>query len=607
MANIIQNVQKPTLVMVHNKTLAAQLAGEFREFFPHNAVNYFVSYYDYYLPESYNPKSDLYISKETQINDEIDRLRHAATRSLFERQDVIIVASVSAIYGLGNPSSYYNMRFGLEVGAEYALQDLFRSLVGLHYKRNDIDFTRGTFRVRGDIVEIFPVYDEDVIRLDFFGDELESITQVDPMTGDVIEKLASTFVYPASHYAADNDRIKSIIAPVKAELKERVKELQAQGRALEAQRIQERVRYDMEMLEHVGMVSGIENYSRYTDGRAPGEPPFTLIDYFPDDFLLMVDESHMTIPQIGGMYAGDRARKENLVHHGFRLPSAFDNRPLNFEEFAARIPQAVYVSATPGPYELEMSGTHVYEQVIRPTGLLDPEVEIRPTQHQIDDVLREAQARIKNEQRVLITTLTKRMSEDLAEHLDEIGIKAAYIHTDVDTMERLEILRDLREGKYDVLVGINLLREGLDLPEVSLVIILDADKEGFLRSETSMIQTMGRAARHAEGHVILYADKMTGSMQRAINETQRRRNIQEAYNKKHGITPMTVQKAIREDRLSGKKRADTVSATVRRPDMTDAQRADYIAQLEARMDLAAKNLEFEEAARLRDEIDALRG
>ncbi|MCA9375605.1 MAG: excinuclease ABC subunit UvrB [Candidatus Doudnabacteria bacterium] len=606
MANVIANIGKPTLVMAHNKTLAAQLASEFRQFFPDNAVSYFVSYYDYYLPESYNPKADQYIAKETQINEEIERLRHAATRSLFERDDVIVVASVSAIYGLGNPNEYFQMRTQLKKGSDYALDKLFSDLISLQYTRNDIDFKRGTFRVRGDTVEIFPIYEEEVVRLSFFGNTLEDITRIDSLTGEILGKLDALNVYPASHYAAERDHVAKIVPNIKKELQERVKWFKDRNLLLEAQRIEERVKYDIEMLESIGMVSGIENYSVYTDGRKPGEAPFTLVDYFPDDFVLMVDESHMTIPQIGGMYAGDRARKENLVQHGFRLPSAFDNRPLTFEEFEKRAGRTLYVSATPKDYELKKSKEHVAEQIIRPTGLLDPEVEIRPTEHQIDDVLEEVKKRIAKEQRVLITTLTKRMSEELTEYLDELGIKVAYIHSDVDTLERLEILQDLRKGEYDVLVGINLLREGLDLPEVTLVLILDADKEGFLRSDTALIQTMGRAARHAEGHVILYADNTTDSMKRALRETTRRRKIQMEYNKAHGITPTSVKKEIREDRLSGEKRPDTVSPLILRPGMTDEELHEHIEALEGQMELAAQNLEFEEAARLRDEIAALK-
>lgn len=605
MANLIAHSGRPTLVMAHNKTLAAQLASEFRQLFPENAVSYFVSYYDYYLPESYNPKRDLYIAKETQINEEIDRLRHAATRSLFERRDVIVVASVSAIYGLGNPEEYERMRQILEVGKTYDVQEFLRQLITLQYKRNDIEFARGTFRVRGDTVEIFPIHEEEILRFSFFGDELESIARIDPVTGEILGKPDHISIYPASHHAAEHDRIKQLLPEIKVEMEERVKEFEKRDKLIEAQRIKERVSFDMEMLEHVGMVAGIENYSRWIDGRAPGEPPYTLMDYFPKDYLLIVDESHMTIPQIGGMYAGDRARKQNLIEHGFRLPSAYDNRPLNFQEFEERARQALYVSATPSAYEMRKSGEHVAQQLIRPTGLLDPPVEIRPTEKQIDNVVEEVRARIANGQRVLITTLTKKMSEELAEYLGDIGIKVAYIHTDVDTMERLEILRDLRLGAYDVLVGINLLREGLDLPEVSLVIILDADKEGFLRSDTALIQTIGRAARHVDGRALLYADRMTDAMKRAIRETERRRKIQQKYNEDHGITPKSITKAVSKDRLSGLKRPTEATVASLRPDLSDEELAAHVKEMEARMDLAARNLEFEEAAELRDQIDAL--
>ncbi|MCL0078110.1 excinuclease ABC subunit UvrB [Dehalococcoidia bacterium] len=604
-ANIIAQVQKPTLVLSHNKTLAAQLCTEFREFFPHNAVEYFVSYYDYYQPEAYIPRTDTYIEKETDINEEIDKLRHSATRSLLSRPDVIITASVSCIYGLGAPEEYYSFVVHLKKGERTNRDRIARRLVEMQYERNDVDFTRGRFRIRGDTLEIQPAYEDLAIRVEFWGDEIERITEIDPLTGELLVERNEVEIYPAKHFVTTREKLMAAIATIQEEMEHRVAELKSQGKLLEAQRLEARTNYDIEMLRETGYCTGVENYSRHLTQRPPGSPPWTLIDYFPDDFLLVVDESHMTIPQVRGMYHGDRSRKEVLVEHGFRLPSALDNRPLNFAEFESHINQAIYTSATPGPYEYQHS-RQVVEQVIRPTGLLDPTVEIRPTKGQIDDLMEQIRRRVDCGERVLVTTLTKRMAEELADYLREMGIKTHYLHSEVHTLERVEILRELRFGVYDVVVGINLLREGLDLPEVSLVAILDADKEGFLRSDTALIQTMGRAARHAEGHITMYADVMTGSMRRAIDETDRRRGIQEAYNKEHGITPAGIKKAVKDitDQLRAvaEPRAQYVTAT---PISRD-EIARLIKSLESQMKSAAKNLEFEKAALLRDEIMELR-
>ncbi|MCL0036359.1 excinuclease ABC subunit UvrB [Dehalococcoidia bacterium] len=604
-ANIIAQVQKPTLVLSHNKTLAAQLCTEFREFFPHNAVEYFVSYYDYYQPEAYIPHTDTYIEKETDINEEIDKLRHSATRSLLSRPDVIITASVSCIYGLGAPEEYYSFVVHLKKGERTNRDRITRRLVEMQYERNDVDFTRGRFRIRGDTLEIQPAYEDLAIRVEFWGDEIERITEIDPLTGELLVERNEVEIYPAKHFVTTREKLMAAIATIQEEMEHRVAELKSQGKLLEAQRLEARTNYDLEMLRETGYCTGVENYSRHLTQRPPGSPPWTLLDYFPDDFLLIVDESHMTIPQVRGMYHGDRSRKEVLVEHGFRLPSALDNRPLNFAEFESHINQAIYTSATPGPYEYQHS-RQVVEQVIRPTGLLDPTVEIRPTKGQIDDLMEQIRRRVDCGERVLVTTLTKRMAEELADYLREMNIKTHYLHSEIDTLERVEILRDLRFGVYDVVVGINLLREGLDLPEVSLVAILDADKEGFLRSDTALIQTMGRAARHVEGHVTMYADVMTDSMRRAIDETNRRRMIQEAYNKEHGITPEGIKKAIKDItdqfRAVAEPRAQYVTAT---PISRD-EIARLIKSLESQMKSAAKNLEFEKAALLRDEIMELR-
>jgi excinuclease ABC subunit B len=603
-AQVIAQVNKPTLVIAHNKTLAAQLCAEFKEFFPHNAVEYFVSYYDYYQPEAYIPQTDTYIEKDSSINDEIDKLRHSATSALFERRDVIIVASVSCIYGLGSPEEYRELVLSLRVGMEKSRDEVLHRLVDIQYDRNDINFVRGTFRVRGDVVEIFPAsHGEHAIRVEFFGDEIERITEIDVVTGEIIGQRDHVAIFPASHYVTRDEKMKRAIQSIGAELEERLAELRAAGKLLEAQRLEQRTRYDMEMLAEMGFCSGIENYSRHLTGLPPGHPPYTLLDYFPKDFLVIIDESHMTLPQIRGMYNGDRARKDVLVEHGFRLPSARDNRPLTFEEFESKVNQAIYISATPGPYELEHCPVLV-QQVIRPTGLVDPTISVRPIKGQIDDLIGEIRATIAKDERVLVTTLTKKMAEDLTDYLKEIGIIVRYLHSDIKTIERMQILRSLRLGEFDVLIGINLLREGLDLPEVSLVAILDADKEGFLRNERSLIQTIGRAARNAEGRVIMYADRITDSMAAAIRETERRRSIQIAYNEKHGITPQTVKKAIREvieaTRVAEEKAEYLPHADFKK--MPKKDRLAVIERMEEEMKEAARNLMFERAAELRDLI-----
>ncbi|RDE30174.1 excinuclease ABC subunit UvrB [Parageobacillus thermoglucosidasius] len=607
-SNVIKEVNKPTLVIAHNKTLAGQLYSELKEFFPNNAVEYFVSYYDYYQPEAYVPQTDTYIEKDAKINDEIDKLRHSATSALFERRDVIIVASVSCIYGLGSPEEYRELVVSLRVGMEIERNALLRRLVDIQYERNDIDFQRGTFRVRGDVVEIFPASrDEHCIRVEFFGDEIDRIREVDALTGEIIGEREHVAIFPASHFVTREEKMRLAIENIEKELEERLRELREQGKLLEAQRLEQRTRYDLEMMREMGFCSGIENYSRHLALRPPGSTPYTLLDYFPDDFLIIVDESHVTLPQLRGMYNGDRARKQVLVDHGFRLPSALDNRPLTFEEFEQKINQIIYVSATPGPYELEHS-PEVVEQIIRPTGLLDPTIDVRPIEGQIDDLIGEIQERVKRNERTLVTTLTKKMAEDLTDYLKEVGIKVAYLHSEIKTLERIEIIRDLRLGKYDVLVGINLLREGLDIPEVSLVAILDADKEGFLRSERSLIQTIGRAARNANGHVIMYADTITKSMEIAINETKRRRAIQEAYNREHGIVPQTVKKEIRDviRATYAAEEKETYDAKPSYSKMTKKEREKLIADLEKEMKEAAKALDFERAAQLRDIIFELK-
>ena len=604
MANIIAQVNKPTLVLAHNKTLAAQLCSEFKEFFPENAVEYFVSYYDYYQPEAYIPQSDTYIEKDSSINDEIDKLRHSATLALSERRDVIIVASVSCIYSLGDPIDYRNMVISLRPGMEKSRDDLIRKLIELQYERNDINFVRDKFRVRGDIVEIFPASSSDrVIRVEFFGDEIDRITEINPLTGELIATLRHAAIYPASHYIVDGEKMARAIAELERELQERLKYFRENGKLLEAQRIEQRTHYDIEMLQEIGMCPGVENYSRVLSGRKPGSAPFTLLDYFPKDFLLFVDESHVTLPQVRGMYGGDHARKKSLIDYGFRLPSAYDNRPLNFDEFYERLNQAVFVSATPGDLELEKSAV-VAEQIIRPTGLLDPEISVRPTEGQLDDLISEINIRTEKNQRVLVTTLTKKMAEDLTEYLESMDVKVRYMHHDIDTVKRMEIVRDLRLGKFDVLVGINLLREGLDIPEVSLVAILDADKEGFLRSERSLIQTVGRAARNADGMVIMYADSVTDSMKRTIVETNRRRGIQQAYNEEHGITPQTIIKKVG-DIIEISTHTDEEMELVGR--LSREQRIEMIKQLTKEMQAASKLLEFEHAAYLRDQIKKLKG
>ena len=636
MAKVIEAVQKPTLIIAHNKTLAAQLCSEFKSFFPNNAVEYFVSYYDFYQPEAYIPSSDTYIEKDASINDEIDKLRHSATMSLFERRDVIIVASVSCIYGLGDPEDYSELVLSLRLGQTKSRDEILSKLVDIQYTRNDMNFIRGTFRVQGDTIEIFPAaYSERAIRVELFGDEIDRLVEVDALTGEVIAERKHVAVYPASHYVTTKDKMRIAVERIEAELDEQLAKLKAADRLLEAQRLEQRTRYDIEMMQEMGYCSGIENYSRHMSERKAGEAPYTLIDYFPDDFLIMVDESHVTMPQVRAMYNGDRARKESLIEYGFRLPSALDNRPLQFDEFVERINQIVYVSATPGPYEMEVQ-TNVAEQIIRPTGLLDPSIEIRPIKGQMDDLLGEIHKRAAKNERVLVTTLTKKMAEDLTEFLKEMGVRVRYLHSDIVTIERAEIIRDLRAGVFDVLVGINLLREGLDMPEVSLVAILDADKEGFLRSDTAMIQTIGRAARNVNGHVIMYADRITGSMQRAIDETDRRRAVQEAYNIEHNITPKSVSKDVKElieltkieedivtdgkafSPKKGKKKSSTTGmdhghepyaqdiSTPKVADITPEELFNKIEELDRQMKAAAKQLEFEKAAKLRDQLGELR-
>ncbi len=608
-AKVIEELNRPALVLAHNKTLAAQLYHEFKSFFPHNAVEYFVSYYDYYQPEAYIPAGDVYIEKEATVNDELDKLRLAATKSLFERRDCIIVASVSCIYGLGSPEAYYGMLLFLEKGQKIKRDDIVRKLVEILYERTDGDFRRGTFRVRGDIIEIFPTYEDNAYRIELWGDEVESLAQIDPLFGTVKQKYGRLPVYPKSHYVMKPERKQSAVQSILEELAWWEMELEKQGRIVEAQRIHQRTRFDLEMIKEMGYCHGIENYSRHFTGRLPGEPPPTLLDYVPRDYMLFVDESHQTIPQVHGMWHGDRSRKQNLIEYGFRLPSALDNRPLTFEEFEHRVNQAVYISATPGPYELTKSAGVVVEQIIRPTGLVDPEVEVRPVKGQIDDLLHEIRRRAEKNERVLVTTLTKRMAEDLAEYYSEVGVRCRYMHSEIETLERIKILRDLRKGEFDVLIGINLLREGLDLPEVSLVAILDADKEGFLRSSGSLIQTIGRCARNLEGRAILYADKMTDSMQKALDETNRRRAIQRAYNEEHGITPESIVRPL-DMTLVGVANADYVDLTNEAEGLPEFRSQDeldaFIAKLESDMREAAKRFEFEQAARLRDTIRDLR-
>ncbi len=604
MANVVERVQRPTLLICHNKTLAAQLCTEFKEFFPNNAVEYFVSYYDYYQPEAYIPRTDTYIEKDIDVNEEIDKLRHSATRALFERRDVLIVASVSCIYGLGEPEEYRGFVRSLQRGNSYRRSELLRQLVDMQYERNDIDFTRGRFRIRGDTLEIQPSYEELALRVEFFGDIIERIVQIDPLTGEVLGDLDAVDVYPAKHFVTSRGKLLRAIETIRQELEERLSELRGQGKLLEAARLEARTNYDIEMLREAGYCTAVENYSRHLSGRPAGSPPWTLLDYFPKDFLLFIDESHMTLPQIRGMYHGDLSRKETLVEYGFRLPSALDNRPLSFVEFEQRVGQVVYTSATPADYEYKHS-QQVAEQLVRPTGLLEPTIEVKPTKGQIDDLLDQIKTRVDKGERCLVTTLTKRMAEELAEYLIEMGVKTHYLHSEIDTLERVEILRDLRLGVYDVVVGINLLREGLDLPEVSLVAILDADKEGFLRSEGALVQTMGRAARHVDGHVIMYADAATGSMTRAMEETRRRRQVQKVYNREHNITPQGIKKAIKDITERVKVVAETrtpyVAAPIAKEDMFR-----LIKELEAQMKTAARNLEFERAALLRDRIIELR-
>jgi len=604
MANVIEAVQKPTLVISHNKTLAAQLCQEFRSFFPKNAVEYFVSYYDYYQPEAYIPQTDLYIEKDASINEEIDRLRHAATMSLLERKDAIIVASVSCIYGLGTPQDYLEATLPLEVGQKIDRDEIIKKLISVKYDRNDYELTRGRFRVRGDVIELCPSYEKNVLRIELMDDILEKLLEIDPVTGEIIGRKEKVAIYPGTHYVTFKDRLGRALESIEKELAWRLKQLKKENKLVEAQRLETRTKYDLEMIGEMGYCPGIENYSRHLDGRAPGEPPATLIDYFPEDFLLFIDESHVTVPQIGGMYEGDRSRKQTLVNYGFRLPSALDNRPLNFKEFEDHINQVIYVSATPGPYELKRS-KQVVEQIIRPTGLVDPEVIVKPAKHQIDDLIGEIKKRIEAKERVLVTTLTKRMAEDLAEYLDEAGIPVRYLHSDIETLDRIDILRDLRLGQFDVLVGINLLREGLDLPEVSLVAILDADKEGFLRSEISLIQTIGRAARNVNGQVILYSEKITDSIKRALKETNRRRKLQTEFNKKHGIKPETIVKEIKDikDRIAETKLKEIKELKKFVP---KEEIPELIRGLEEEMRIAATELEFERAAALRDKIKELK-
>ncbi|MDO8507603.1 MAG: excinuclease ABC subunit UvrB [bacterium] len=623
-ANVIEKINKPTIVISHNKTLAAQLYSEFKEFFPDNAVRYFVSYYDYYQPEAYIPRTDTYIEKDSSINEEIDRLRNAATAALLSRPDTLIVASVSCIYGLGSPEDYINMKLDFEVGKELNQEKVMKKLLAVQYERNDQAFERGKFRVRGDVLDIFPVYEEKAIRIVFDGNVVESIRDLNPLTGELGKKTDKISIFPAKHFVTPREKLLGAIPEIMKELQIRLKILKKEGKLLEAQRLEQRTKFDMEMIKETGYCSGIENYSRYLAGRNPGEPPATLLDFFPDDFLMLIDESHMSVPQVRGMYNGDRSRKETLVEHGFRLPSALDNRPLHFSEFKKFMDKTIFISATPGDYEFRTASDHkigssdeyyekarkganfdwISEQVIRPTGLLDPEVEVRGTKHQIDDLMNEIQMRVKKKQRVIVTTLTKRMAEDLSEYLQELNIKVTYIHSEINTLERPEILRDLRKGIYDVVIGVNLLREGLDLPEVSLVVILDADKEGFLRGENALIQTIGRAARHSEGKVIMYGDKMTRSMKKAISETARRRKIQEEYNKKHGITPTTIKKSIREDIASSKKSKKEEKFDI--IDMPPDELERIIKDMRKQMVIASNNLEFEQAAKLRDQIREIR-
>jgi excinuclease ABC subunit B len=606
MANIVQEVQRPTIVMAHNKTLAAQLASEFKEFFPHNAVEYFVSYYDYYQPEAYVPQSDTYIEKDSSVNEELDKLRLSATTSLLTRRDVLIVASVSCIYGLGDPEDYFNLVAQVKVGEVRNRRQLVRQLVDMHYERNDMDLSRGKFRIRGDTLEIIPAYEEAAIRVQFFGDEVERIVQLDPLTGEVLADLAEIAIYPANHFVTSKEKLEEAIVDIGVELEERLGEMRAEGKILEAARLESRTHYDLEMLQETGFCSGVENYSRHLSRRAPGSCPWTLLDYFPEDYLMFVDESHMTLPQVRGMYHGDMSRKKTLVDFGFRLPSAMDNRPLNFEEYESHINQVIYVSATPAAFEMQRS-TATVEQVIRPTGLLDPTLEVKPTEGQIDDLLEQIKIRVDRSERILVTTLTKRMAEELADYLSEMGVRNNYLHSDIQTLDRIEILRDLRLGVFDVVVGINLLREGLDLPEVSLVAILDADKEGYLRSKTSLIQTIGRAARHSNGHVIMYADRITDSMRSAIDETYRRRTIQDAFNKEHGIEPESIHKEVHDITEGIKAIAESRNRyDVVRKEMTRSDMYRVVKDLEVQMKEAAKNLQFEKAAQFRDEIYELR-
>ncbi len=608
-AQVIQQVQRPTLVIAHNKTLAAQLCNELREFFPENRVEFFISYYDYYQPEAYIPSTDTYIEKTASINDEIDKLRHSATRSLLEAGDTIVVASVSCIYGLGLPSEYLKGATGLEVGASVPRDALLRRLIEVQYERNDVDLARGRFRVRGDTVEIIPSWEEHVFRIEFFGDEVDRITEIDPVTGEILSLREELVIYPAKHFVTSPDALESAIIGIESELEQRLEDLRAAGKLLEAQRLEQRTRYDLEMLREVGYCSGVENYSRHLTGRAPGEPAPTLLDYFPEDFLVVIDESHVTIPQLQGMYHGDRSRKDTLVEHGFRLPSARDNRPMRIEEFWKHVGQVLFVSATPGDHELQVSG-RIVEQIIRPTGLLDPRCEVRPIQGQVDDLLHEIRQRAERQERVLVTTLTKRMAEDLTEYFQEVGVRVRYLHSDIQSLERIEILRDLREGGFDVLIGVNLLREGLDLPEVSLVAILDADKEGFLRAERSLVQMIGRAARHPDGTVLMYADRITDSMRRALGETERRRQLQEAHNQQHGIQPRAIRKSTRNrilESLGGSSTSDAVKAPVEVVLEQDPLKlAGLLKDLEAQMKAAAAVLDFETAALLRDRIKVLR-